>query len=64
MPSTSVPQIATYVLAYPYTIIGRTLVNWSAFGTLNYEYSGTIAVSLSNPFTYSQFVDFPFSGTG
>ena len=59
MPSASVPQIATYVLAYPYTIIGRALVNWSAFGSLNYEYSGTIAVSLSNPFTYSQYIGSP-----
>lgn len=59
MPSASVPQIATYVLAYPYTIIGRALVNWPAFGSLNYEYSGTIAVSLSNPFTYSQYIGSP-----
>ena len=59
MPVASMPQIATYVSAYPYTIIGRALVNWPAFGSLNYEYSGTIAVSLSNPFTYSQYISSP-----
>lgn len=50
--------MATYVGYAPATTIGRAMFNFDAFaGMSNYKYSGVVRVSVSDAFSYSDYID-------
>lgn len=57
---TPVPVKVASVAPYsPATIIEKALFNFDAFGSLNYKLSGTVAVSVSDAFTYANYLANP-----
>lgn len=48
--------MATLVGYTPVTVAGRALFNFDDFGYANYKYSGTVNISVSDAFTYSDYV--------
>jgi hypothetical protein len=48
--------MANYVPYDPTSTIGKALFNFDAFGISNFKYSGIVKISVSDAFTYSQYL--------
>ena len=53
--------MATDIAYTPDTIISRAMFNFDAFGLANYKLSGTIRVSVSDDFSYDDYLNSSYS---